>query len=345
MKKRGIADRYIWLKLSGIIILMIIIVIIIFNSTKEDNSIKKDQKEITEINNPTTKSQEPKAFTREHWESLPIYYKIKAGTCSSLMIHRTRWAFDLIENSTNGLIRFKEIEDLDPENVLRVMDLNKKRKIPTTIYTTPLATIVFRDGAISESYVADSKGIVSFNYSTNFIKNTFELIRTERGIVLEDKLFVRDFTNSTSISLNMSKADKDIFNEGKKINIDTTTNIMVICHLESSTEEVVGYKSYWKGSSSFYQVENLSITYAQIDFYNVNKFGGKYSGGCINYPNTEIRSILYTFGFKENTQIDSIMGLYTDPCSVKEIDPWIINDLNQTYTNLQKKVLKERGII
>ncbi len=282
-----------------------------------------------------------------HWGNMPIKFKIKGDGCSEYVEKRIRWGFETITEETDGVIKFEEIIDntIYKEDIIKINEFKKNIKIIILGFNTNIQyyKVVFRGKEFSESFnpfeeFEDGDGLFNYStiyeidYSTNYEIENFEIMEFSGEYLFGDKIFIREIIDGETITIDLNNPDKDLVRGGEEEN-DPSTDILIQCHLEAPIGESNEFYHEYTQADALPQIEENLITYAHINFYNVNKLGGKYSGGCLAYPSTTIHEVLHTFGFDDLDDYDrnSIMSPLDNGCAVRDIDEDIIIKLKEIY--------------
>lgn len=278
-----------------------------------------------------------------YWDHMPIKYKIKYDKCGSLMEFRIRSAFQIMQNESNNTIQFIEVfDDESLEKSLEQKSLILNRSTFNVIVRyLPNRTIVLKDGFTSMTYTTDHNGHAEFYYNNAYIPEYFEVISSIQGLMTDDKIFYIQPDKLNPFIIDMSHPDVDLLKqETKLVEPDKTTDILIDCYMHSPYERRRKYTINVVTSQTKYYKTNSTIDYATINYYNVNKQGIKYPGGCISYPHSEIKNILYIFGYEDSWNNKGILGSLMQGCSINHIDTEIVSELTEKYTNINEKVRK-----
>ncbi len=116
--------------------------------------------------------------------------------------------------------------------------------------------------------------------------------------------------------------------------VNNTGLIIIHCFANVTDSNISG--SYIAGEGSPIISEDMRIIGGNVNLYNA-KLDNHFSGGCTNYPDTELHELLHVFGFGHfDWRVKkSIMNDGTGPACIK-LDKEIISCLKYIYSNGEK---------
>jgi len=271
-----------------------------------------------------------------HWTHMPITFMIQGEVCNEYFKGRLRRAFNILSNETNGAVTFKEIED--KKNYSKPPD--EFKEIEILIKAKPYQELAFTNYADGTSFifVTNDYGAAIINSSMKNGEASFELTRTNLSEKTDyQKFFYRIYNPNEKIILDFNLPQEEIplpttiieTKEERKGEVD----LFIRCHSKMPVE-LNNYDeiSTTLGLAQIKDISDNQIKYATIDFYKISKTVSDYSGGCQNYPSTELHEILHTFGYGHSNDSKNLMAPYDLGCSGNELDETLINGLKEVYS-------------
>ena len=337
---------------SGMLVLLIILFLIssiLFSyfythgnkTPSKNNSLDNTKKNISELNPPNNQSLLPENSNSPSNNSAvyqalggsqyhkPILYKIIEGSCNELMVTRIRRAFQILQNDT-GLL-FNETKSN--------LTLRERR--------SSFVTLRFI-GEPDRHVEIFSRGIEGYEAQTAFTLNAtgeyqmqFETLKVEPIPVITPLKVVywvntahyqiseRGFiANGSNVTINLGlPAEKASINHS--IYYLNDTDILITCSLEQPDDLEAEPGFYLPGAST---VGKNSQGYAEIRFFNViNTIETRLSGGCLEYPDTELHEILHALGLQHSDDINNIMYPYGQSCK-NRLDPTTVSLIKKRFS-------------
>lgn len=255
-----------------------------------------------------------------HWTHMPIKYKIKNDYCTNFTADRIRWAFDILSNETNGSISFEELLDNTSRKDLFDRDYHLLFK------GEPNSNVLFRISGVGSWSVAFNETgfgeiIGRFGEGETEIRIIFPesgITKTFYPLFLGDSQILIDTTLPSEVERTVS--NNYLFGELDREN----TDILIKCFFDAPEDN-----KYWVQAEAVPLIFSPNkIVGGQLYFYNVRE--SSYSGGCLEYPLTELHEMLHLFNY-EHTE-SGIMAPISLGCSQLKIDDWIIDDLKRIYS-------------
>jgi len=319
---------------NAFIFLGVVLVVIWFISS-DNNPL--DNSQIT--NNNQNVVSDIDAFSKSsfpHWTHMPITYKIKNDYCTNFTADRIRWAFNVLENESKGSVRFEEVIDNSLRKIKYTIEPIEPPRYNILIKGDPNKTILFDIPVFGRwTLTFDQFGLATVNCSI-VPQEAVIFIETINGDV--SKRFYLNFSDNPSLFVDTTQpSDNEKITSGEDTlpeedtPLDTRseiqsekTDILIKCLLEAPENG----RYYTAGEATPIINSDNKIVGGLIYFYNVGE--NRYSGGCLNYPLTEVHEILHLFGFDHT--VGGIMAPIGYGCTQFKIDDQIINDLRATYS-------------
>jgi hypothetical protein len=226
-----------------------------------------------------------------HFSHMPISYKINDfGGCNGVVIKRTRDAFEIIQNKTNGLINFTEISEGSPDINITCFD---------------------RDIIISKNskceYFAQECYNYSFPYSKSVLDKYKETSLDESSIYISQVKRLKATQELTTYQVCYINKTKFNISEAYIINgssIRNSSNYQICYVNDTVLVEILktSDKPFVIGEGGINEIKGNIIKNGIIHLFKQLEYDLDYNdiyswASCAEFPVREMHEILHVFGF------------------------------------------------